>query len=261
MLQNITHAAGVKLHELLLVFGIRRRNGKYRINIVIICMRSNLLHLLHGRSHGQIKGAFILISHIQLAVEPVIRHLHTFADCSISKADSLRRACRSKSLKALQQISVCFIKALHCFCRNVAQSNIFYLHSLFYRFLYRSCVLRLVLFCFILTACILSIDIFNIINICISVSRFFILFRSIYILVTVHRRQQVKSVIGRNHAGINFKQYIGLLIDIRNCNCLFAGKLAYLDYRSKLVQLLLEHLALDSYITIAVVLCIFFKLQ
>ena len=156
-----------------------------------------------------------------------------------------------------------FIKALHCFCRNIAQSNIFYLQSLFYCFLYRSCVLRLGFCCFILTACFVSIDIFNIIdiNICISVSSFFVLLRNVYILITVHRRQQIKSVICRNHAGINFKQYIRLLIDIRNGNCLFAGKLAYLDYRSKLVQLLLEHLALDSYITIAVVLCIFFKLQ
>ena len=193
--------------------------------------------MLHRRSHSQIKGAFILISQVQLAVEPVIRQLYAFAGCSISKADGLRRACRSKSLKALQQISVCF--------------------------LYRSCVLRLGFCCFILTACFVSIDIFNIIdiNICISVSSFFVLLRSVYILVTVHRRQHIKSVIGRNHAGINFKQYIRLLIDIRNGNCLFAGNLAYLNYRSKLVQLLLEHLALDSYITIAVVLGIFIKLQ
>ena len=158
---------------------------------------------------------------------------------------------------------MCFIKALHCFCRNVAQSNIFYLHSLFYCFLYRSYVLRLCFGCFILTACFVSIDIFNIIdiNICISVSSFFVLLRSVYILITVHRRQQIKSVIGRNHAGINFKQYIRLLIDIRNGNCLFTGNLAYLDYRRKLFQLFLEHLALNRQIAVTVMLGIFLKLQ
>ena len=209
MLQNIAHAAGVKIHEFLLVFRIRRRNSKYRIDIVIIRICGNVLHLLHRRSHSQIKGAFILISQVQLAIEPVIRQLHTFTGCGIGKADGLRRACRSKSLKALQQISVCFSEALHGFGRYVAYKNILNLQSLVHLFLCGSSRFGLGLGLVIFVAFCVSIDI---INICISVSVFFILLRCIKILVSIYGRQQIKSVIGRNKASINFNQHITLFI-------------------------------------------------
>ena len=64
--------------------------------------------------------------------------------------------------------------------------------------------------CFVIfVAFLVSIDI---INIRIGISIFFVLLGRVKILVRIYGRQQIKSVVGRNKACINFNQHITLFI-------------------------------------------------